>query len=61
MALRNTCAAAANKATLPAHERQLAAAIAAALVDPSRGLSAAHMNKLVEWELLGPADHSGAP
>jgi len=51
-ALRNTCAAAAAKETMPSNERALAAAVAAALSGHSRGISAEHMRILARAELV---------
>jgi hypothetical protein len=53
-ALRNTCAAASAKATLPAAERELAAAIAAALDGRAAGITAEHLETLIKWGLLDP-------
>jgi hypothetical protein len=52
-ALRNTCAAAASKETLPAEERAFAAAIVAALDGTAPGISAAHMRILADSGLTG--------
>jgi hypothetical protein len=51
-ALRNTCAAAAAKETIPPHERSFAAAVAAALSGRSAGISPAQMRILQEADLV---------
>ena len=51
-ALRNTCAAAAAKETLPPGERSFAAANADALSGRSAGISPAHMRILQDADLL---------
>jgi hypothetical protein len=51
-ALRNTCAAAATKDTLPSHERALAAAVASALSGRTPGISRADMKVLSDAGLF---------
>jgi hypothetical protein len=51
-ALRNTCAAAAGKETLPESERALARAVADALSGQSSGISREHMAVLERAELF---------
>jgi hypothetical protein len=53
-ALRNTCAAASAKTTLPAAERDLAAAITAALDGRAAGITAEQLETLIKWGLLDP-------
>jgi hypothetical protein len=52
VALRNTCSAAATKATLSAPERALAAAVAAALSGAPAGITAQQLAQLREWGLV---------
>ena len=51
-ALRNTCAAASTKSTLPPHERKFAKDVAAALSGLSAGITPAHMRILQDADLF---------
>lgn len=58
-ALRNTCAAAARTESMPAADRALASAVAAALTAATPGISPAQLDFLVRAALLDPVSADG--